>query len=98
MVISGLASGGWRRSRGTTQPAKTFTLGQMEAHHNLGKCVNLTAAGSLEHSSEKSQAGPTVRFMRRSCSNNRMATLDQSSMAKMEKSALTWAKVPCSGR
>lgn len=66
-------------------------LGQMEAHHNLGKCVNPTAAGSLERSSEKTQAGPTVRFMRRSCSNNRMTT-DQSSMAKTENSALTWAQ------
>ncbi|XP_057623366.1 layilin isoform X3 [Chionomys nivalis] len=36
MVISGSASGGWR-SRATTQPAKTFMLGQMEADHNLDK-------------------------------------------------------------
>ncbi|XP_021507714.1 layilin isoform X3 [Meriones unguiculatus] len=37
MVISGLASGGWRRNRATTQPARTFTLGQMEAHHSSAK-------------------------------------------------------------
>ncbi|XP_006243114.1 layilin isoform X6 [Rattus norvegicus] len=36
MVISGLASRGWRRNSTTAQPARTFTLGQMEACHSSG--------------------------------------------------------------
>nr|XP_010593751.1 layilin isoform X3 [Loxodonta africana] len=37
MVISGLGSGGVRRSKATAHPARTFMLGLMAAHQNLEK-------------------------------------------------------------
>lgn len=48
MVISGLGLGGVKRNKAMAQPARTFMPGSMAAQQHLGKCVELTAANSLD--------------------------------------------------
>lgn len=58
MVISGLGSGGARRSKATARPARTFTLGPMAAHQHSGKCVESTVANSLDMTKKGGRLDP----------------------------------------
>lgn len=48
MVIFGLGSGDMRKNKAIAQSARTFMLGPMAAHQHSGKCVEPTAANSLD--------------------------------------------------
>lgn len=48
MVIFGLGSGDVRKNKAIALSAKTFMLGSMAAHQHSGKCVEPTAANSLD--------------------------------------------------
>lgn len=62
MVTSGLGSGGVRRNKAIAQPARTFMLGLMAAYHNLGKCVEPTAADSLVITQKRGRLDPQCRI------------------------------------
>lgn len=58
MVISGLGLGGVKRNKAMAQPARTFMPGSMAAQQHLGKCVELTAANSLDVAAKRGRLDP----------------------------------------
>lgn len=58
MVISGLGSGGVRRSKAIAQPARTFMHGRTAARQHSGKCGQAAAAHSLDVAQKGDRLNP----------------------------------------